>query len=158
MCGGICRGFGVCSKWFGQNAKTFGWANSLDTAHLITCSFWTIPPLCLLGCLYLYIHMVCVCVCPYREGIQWEAIDWMDNAECLDLIEKVTPKKVTNGSDRRPPARACWPRRHIVLTLTPISHSIITQSHFAWCVQSNVHQCVVRGMGESKHKDNVVLF
>uniref|UniRef100_A0A8C5HUJ1 Unconventional myosin-X-like n=1 Tax=Gouania willdenowi TaxID=441366 RepID=A0A8C5HUJ1_GOUWI len=25
-----------------------------------------------------------------REGIQWEAIDWMDNAECLDLIEKVT--------------------------------------------------------------------
>ncbi|MEQ2173891.1 hypothetical protein GOODEAATRI_002212 [Goodea atripinnis] len=24
-----------------------------------------------------------------REGIQWEAIDWMDNAECLDLIEKV---------------------------------------------------------------------
>lgn len=25
----------------------------------------------------------------YREGIHWEAIDWMDNAECLDLIEKV---------------------------------------------------------------------
>uniref|UniRef100_A0A667XXW6 Myosin X, like 1 n=1 Tax=Myripristis murdjan TaxID=586833 RepID=A0A667XXW6_9TELE len=23
-----------------------------------------------------------------REGIQWDAIDWMDNAECLDLIEK----------------------------------------------------------------------
>ncbi|ETE72713.1 Myosin-X, partial [Ophiophagus hannah] len=23
-----------------------------------------------------------------REGIIWEAIDWMDNAECLDLIEK----------------------------------------------------------------------
>ncbi|CAI5696149.1 unnamed protein product [Oreochromis niloticus] len=23
-----------------------------------------------------------------REGVQWEAIDWMDNAECLDLIEK----------------------------------------------------------------------
>uniref|UniRef100_A0AAY5KLH7 Myosin X, like 1 n=1 Tax=Esox lucius TaxID=8010 RepID=A0AAY5KLH7_ESOLU len=23
-----------------------------------------------------------------REGIQWEAIDWSDNAECLDLIEK----------------------------------------------------------------------
>ncbi|KAA8588217.1 hypothetical protein FQN60_001411, partial [Etheostoma spectabile] len=23
-----------------------------------------------------------------REAIQWEAIDWMDNAECLDLIEK----------------------------------------------------------------------
>lgn len=25
-----------------------------------------------------------------REGINWEAIDWMDNAECLDLIEKVS--------------------------------------------------------------------
>lgn len=24
-----------------------------------------------------------------REGVQWDAIDWMDNAECLDLIEKV---------------------------------------------------------------------
>uniref|UniRef100_A0A7N8WY74 Myosin X, like 1 n=1 Tax=Mastacembelus armatus TaxID=205130 RepID=A0A7N8WY74_9TELE len=23
-----------------------------------------------------------------REGVQWDAIDWMDNAECLDLIEK----------------------------------------------------------------------
>uniref|UniRef100_UPI00358E019B unconventional myosin-X-like n=1 Tax=Myxine glutinosa TaxID=7769 RepID=UPI00358E019B len=23
-----------------------------------------------------------------REGISWEAIDWMDNAECLDLVEK----------------------------------------------------------------------
>ncbi|XP_074857772.1 unconventional myosin-X-like [Carettochelys insculpta] len=23
-----------------------------------------------------------------REGISWEAIDWLDNAECLDLIEK----------------------------------------------------------------------
>lgn len=27
---------------------------------------------------------------PIREGISWEAIDWMDNAECLDLIEKVS--------------------------------------------------------------------
>lgn len=26
----------------------------------------------------------------HREGVQWDAIDWMDNAECLDLIEKVT--------------------------------------------------------------------
>lgn len=26
---------------------------------------------------------------PHREGVQWDAIDWMDNAECLDLIEKV---------------------------------------------------------------------
>uniref|UniRef100_A0A8C9T341 Unconventional myosin-X-like n=1 Tax=Scleropages formosus TaxID=113540 RepID=A0A8C9T341_SCLFO len=23
-----------------------------------------------------------------REGVHWDAIDWMDNAECLDLIEK----------------------------------------------------------------------
>lgn len=42
------------------------------------------------ACLFLYIYMMCVCVCRHREGIQWEAIDWMDNAECLDLIEKVT--------------------------------------------------------------------
>ncbi|KAK5617011.1 hypothetical protein CRENBAI_016490 [Crenichthys baileyi] len=26
-----------------------------------------------------------------REGVQWDAIDWMDNAECLDLIEKTNP-------------------------------------------------------------------
>ncbi|XP_013925090.1 PREDICTED: unconventional myosin-X-like [Thamnophis sirtalis] len=24
-----------------------------------------------------------------REGLQWEDIDWTDNGECLDLIEKV---------------------------------------------------------------------
>jgi len=24
-----------------------------------------------------------------REGIDWADIDWVDNAECLDLIEKV---------------------------------------------------------------------
>ena len=27
------------------------------------------------------------CVC--REGIEWSDIDWVDNAECLDLVEKV---------------------------------------------------------------------
>ncbi|KPP69957.1 hypothetical protein Z043_111247, partial [Scleropages formosus] len=26
-----------------------------------------------------------------REGVHWDAIDWMDNAECLDLIEKTNP-------------------------------------------------------------------
>lgn len=45
--------------------------------------------------------MVSVCLCPHREGIQWEAIDWMDNAECLDLIEKVkSPPGVT--ANRQP--------------------------------------------------------
>lgn len=24
-----------------------------------------------------------------REGLMWVDIDWMDNGECLDLIEKV---------------------------------------------------------------------
>lgn len=47
---------------------------------------------CVLLVVYIYIYtwFVCVSLCPHREGIQWEAIDWMDNAECLDLIEKVT--------------------------------------------------------------------
>ena len=25
-----------------------------------------------------------------REGIEWADIDWVDNAECLDLVEKVS--------------------------------------------------------------------
>ncbi len=51
---------------------------------------------CVFPVVYIYVYPWCVCVCvcvcvsPRREGIQWEAIDWMDNAECLDLIEKVT--------------------------------------------------------------------
>ena len=32
---------------------------------------------------------VCVCVCVFREGIDWADIEWVDNVECLDLIEKV---------------------------------------------------------------------
>ena len=24
----------------------------------------------------------------YREGIEWVEIDWVDNTECLDLVEK----------------------------------------------------------------------
>lgn len=27
--------------------------------------------------------------CSIREGLVWEDINWMDNGECLDLIEKV---------------------------------------------------------------------
>ena len=26
-----------------------------------------------------------------REGIDWTGIDWVDNAECLNLIERVSP-------------------------------------------------------------------
>lgn len=35
--------------------------------------------------------MVClsVCVSVSREGLAWVDINWMDNGECLDLIEKV---------------------------------------------------------------------
>lgn len=52
---------------------------------------------------------MCVCVCvPLREGIQWEAIDWMDNAECLDLIEKVTQSE---QSHRRGLPLTAGPRR-----------------------------------------------
>lgn len=27
-----------------------------------------------------------------REGLVWVDIDWKDNGECLDLIEKVRPR------------------------------------------------------------------
>ena len=27
----------------------------------------------------------------HREGINWADIEWVDNAECLDLIERVSP-------------------------------------------------------------------
>lgn len=55
---------------------------TLDNAAIV--SSWLL--------MFMYTHGVSVCVgvCLHREGIQWEAIDWMDNAECLDLIEKVT--------------------------------------------------------------------
>jgi len=26
----------------------------------------------------------------FREGLEWADIDWVDNGECLDLIEKVS--------------------------------------------------------------------
>ena len=32
---------------------------------------------------------VCLCFAVFREGLEWTDIDWMDNGECLDLIEKV---------------------------------------------------------------------
>ena len=28
-------------------------------------------------------------LCFFREGIDWADIEWVDNVECLDLIEKV---------------------------------------------------------------------
>jgi hypothetical protein len=37
----------------------------------------------------MYVRMVdLVCIC-YREGIDWADIEWVDNVECLDLVEKV---------------------------------------------------------------------
>ena len=37
--------------------------------------------------------MTCDCLLTldstYREGIDWADIDWVDNAECLDLVERV---------------------------------------------------------------------
>ena len=29
------------------------------------------------------------CLIYCREGLEWADIDWVDNGECLDLIEKV---------------------------------------------------------------------
>ena len=34
--------------------------------------------------------MLMTVVGPFREGLEWEDIDWVDNGECLDLIEKVS--------------------------------------------------------------------
>ena len=33
--------------------------------------------------------------CCFREGIEWADIDWVDNGECLDLIEKVSERFIT---------------------------------------------------------------
>lgn len=68
-----------------------------------------------------------VCVSFIREGIQWEAIDWMDNAECLDLIEKVIDSR---KADVPPGTMAnhqpeCVDPGATLLTLTLLSQSII---------------------------------
>ena len=34
-----------------------------------------------------FTYNTCTLYC--REGIDWADIEWVDNAECLDLIEKV---------------------------------------------------------------------
>lgn len=63
---------------------------------------------CVFLVVYICIETWCVCLCPHREGIQWEAIDWMDNAECLDLIEKVTDSQSNAERAESPPgATAC---------------------------------------------------
>ena len=36
-------------------------------------------------------------VCSYREGLVWDDINWMDNGECLDLIEKVSHDRGSDG-------------------------------------------------------------
>lgn len=32
-----------------------------------------------------------------REGISWVDIDWVDNGECIDLVEKVNQRSVALG-------------------------------------------------------------
>lgn len=45
--------------------------------------------------LLLYVFLkVCPSVC--REGLAWVDINWMDNGECLDLIEKVRYEEGVN--------------------------------------------------------------
>lgn len=36
---------------------------------------------------HMLLLLLCLLVC--REGIDWADIEWVDNAECLDLIERV---------------------------------------------------------------------
>lgn len=33
----------------------------------------------------------------FREGLEWADIDWVDNGECLDLIEKVSRTVLIKG-------------------------------------------------------------
>ena len=33
--------------------------------------------------------LLSVLLCAHREGISWAEIEWVDNGECIDLIEKV---------------------------------------------------------------------
>lgn len=72
--------------------KCDGWGGSAEPGHS---SFHHMNPEDNTTFVYLWCCVVCICcsrgslVSPHREGIHWEAIDWMDNAECLDLIEKV---------------------------------------------------------------------
>lgn len=73
------------------------------------------------------INVVWVCVSFIREGIQWEAIDWMDNAECLDLIEKVRDSRKAalppgTMANHQP---ECVDPGATLLTLTLLSQSII---------------------------------
>lgn len=107
--------------------------------------------------------MACLCVCPHREGIQWEAIDWMDNAECLDLIEKVTDSETMreHSHPQDHPLTTSWSE----LTQTP--HWAYTDSHLplyhyavsvSCCLYSNVHRPAVRGMAEIKHDDTLLFY
>ena len=42
--------------------------------------------------LVLYDVLMLCFVC--REGIDWADIEWVDNVECLDLVEKVSTKNI----------------------------------------------------------------
>ena len=42
----------------------------------------------------------------HREGINWADIEWVDNSECLDLIERVSPCNLFLAQPFSPVA--CW--------------------------------------------------
>lgn len=107
----------VVFLYFGPTAWT--WLIS-SHAHSEQCSHCAILSVCIYT---LHIHNVCVCVCPDREGIQWEAIDWMDNAECLDLIEKVRSHHQDRPLTTSQSASTQTP--HCAHTDPPVSQSII---------------------------------
>lgn len=120
---------------------------------------------CVFLVVYIYIYTcVCVCLCPHREGIQWEAIDWMDNAECLDLIEKVTDSQSDHERAKSPPgstanrqpecadpdATVClhWPPSPTLSLYCLVLHVACTVMY----TTLRLEVCLM------KHRDKLVLF
>ena len=63
-----------------------------------------------------------------REGIDWADIDWVDNAECLDLIEKVSAeiwvREEVGGRKKCHQGHACieQPSRQRLIFLQVVMH------------------------------------
>lgn len=66
------------------------WSNSNITGKASDFIFFFVKSLLTVSLVFYvaaFYFTVLVCVC--REGLEWADIDWNDNGECLDLVEKV---------------------------------------------------------------------